>query len=526
MKQTLYIIVSLVFLLNISLDAQTILKKKEVKEKLILISDEIDKKNYEIAMNILFSKEEVILSENIKRKYKEKYNNLNKILKTKKIEFDNKKGKVSSLLKDYKSFNFDKAFELIEMPLTKENSYIETQKVVDNILPQLKKGQKICEENKKNILKWKQNFQNHEYENLFFLFILKKSETDCFYDTDFIELEKLQNKLKPIFEKYNTVYNNVIVLPTHKILSVSYYNLTIEKYNKYIKELKFYLVDINSERNTLIGKFPKLDVKIIEIKNRLNKVIQNLEENKPLTTEEVKKLIFSGKWVSIDFIKKNCYYIKEDGYDKCSEETYDIYNLDIFKMHPDIGTKSELQQEAYKETNEYKKQFEELNELRKKMISTSYISFNPFEYSEYLRKYNLDTKAFEIRSTAISGYKGLAHSDTNPPKCIYSVEFLQFPYIIKERKEMFDGKRLYYQIKMPTKIALKIENNSENVNFIFLFDIKSKYNKKYKFKAISWFNNDKYYTTDLSQDIFKTNVVRVIIYNTLTDEIYFDKVYN
>jgi len=511
------------------LTAQTILKKKEVSEKLVQIKTEIDENNYEAAFNIFFDKENVILAENVKKKEIEKYNGIKATLENKKNEFEKTNDKVESLITAYNSKNFDKAIELLSIKLSKENSYKKTQKKLEEILPKIKTTKSSCEENKVNIAKWKQGFENQEYENIYKILDYSNTFSNCFYKSDFSELRELQNDLKPLHEIYISTQENTVDKPQKVLKGINYSYLDYEKSIQLIEQLNGFLASINSEPEKLKGKNPLLSDKIKDTKQEIEKELIKLKEfsdaNKPLSPTEIKALLFNPKKISIPQIEKYFNPIDEDDI----WDLGNIYNLDVIRYYDLKEYDTELKQEVFKGTSEYKTKLSELKKLKNESVNTFYcLTLNdgsydnkrmltdggsggkyPVEYDVKKGGFNINLGAFNMAMGGLPQvYRERFEMKSIPIKKIQAYN---------EYGQLYDDYSFYRQMAffpMDKSTGLKFEKNRENIKVIALFKI-DKIDIR-KVLRISYY--DYWYIASISK-------VRIIAYNKQTDEIYYDKIY-
>jgi antitoxin component YwqK of YwqJK toxin-antitoxin module len=135
MKKT--IILFFLSIINIGLStAQVELKGKKLQERLEQINSDIIAGNYEHAIKLVNNQDTIITEKNVKKKELPSYLKNDSIIKTKIVVFDENKTKVLTLKYAYEAKKYNEAIELLDVQLSNENSYLETQ----NIQNQLKEN--------------------------------------------------------------------------------------------------------------------------------------------------------------------------------------------------------------------------------------------------------------------------------------------------------------------------------------------------------------------------------------------------
>lgn len=529
MQKIILILTCLLFFCNTNLTGQTILKKKEVSEKLDQIKTEIDENNYETALNIFFNKENVILAKNVKRKETEKYNEIKSTLENKKKEFEKTIDKMESLITAYNSKDFDKAAELLDIKISNENSYKKTQDKLKEILPKIKKAKNSCDENKANLSKWKQSYKNQEYENIYKILDYSNTFSNCFYNNDLLELKELQKDLRPLYEIYVDIKENTVHKPKKVLNNIDYNQLDYDKSIKQINQLNDFKESIKSEPAKLKGENPLLLEEIKKTKQEIINELTSLKEfneaNKPLSFTEIKDLLYNQKKISIAQIKK---YFNAIG-DEDINNLGSIYNLDVVKHYDLKEYDTDLKKEVFKEKPEYKTKLAELKRVKSE-------TFNNF-YCLVLNDGSHDNK----RMLTMGGSGGMHPVEYDVSKGGFYINlgsyyeaFSGLPQVYRKRFELksipitkfkayneygqlYDDPTFYRQMAffpMDKSTGLKFEENREDIKVIALFKI-DKIDTR-KVLRVSYYTN--WYIASISK-------VRIIAYNKKTSEIYYDKVY-
>lgn len=197
--------------------AQKILNRKEVAKKLIQIENEINNKNFEKALNIFQNENEVILEKKVRKRDLEKYNDILSILYEKNEIMTENRNKVDKYIKDYKNNKLCDATLLLDLHLTKENSFVESQKKYNEYKSKLILIRPICVENSNKVLSCVKDYDNLKYCEVTRCTQLKVNPQNAYtttISTFNVLLPKIQeakrrcsdyaNKIK----KWQTEYNN------------------------------------------------------------------------------------------------------------------------------------------------------------------------------------------------------------------------------------------------------------------------------------------------------------------------------
>ena len=174
--------------------AQTILDKKEIQVKLDEVQQHIAAENYEVAMNIIKSPTEVIDFENVPKKYIEIYNSAKSLLTAKEKDFNATQLLVDNYEKKYDAQDFCKAIEFLNLEFTKTNSFEYTQRMVQSLRPKYERAKTKCDGSTDQIKEWKAIYNQGNYEELFYLIDLDKTEQQFMYNDDFKRLLDVKGK--------------------------------------------------------------------------------------------------------------------------------------------------------------------------------------------------------------------------------------------------------------------------------------------------------------------------------------------
>jgi len=195
---------------------------------------------------------------------------------------------------------------------------------------------------------------------------------------------------------------------------------------------------------------------------------------------------------------------------------WDIYNLNVFRYFNLTEHDTPLKQEIFKKTEEYQLKYKQLQKLKSGFF---YITIDQmFSGSQY----DLKKKGFNLQ------FNSNSFSD-NPPKSL-SIENeygSSRAYIYLKSLPTFRvksiWKNLYTEnlfIPIDETEGLEIENNKDSIktHFIFKLDGKETLNYQGVNQGVLPFK-----TSIVSATVIRSNQVRIVIVNSITNKIYYDK---
>jgi len=229
-----------------------------------------------------------------------------------------------------------------------------------------------------------------------------------------------------------------------------------------------------------------------------------------LTIEEIKRnsVLIKGELDANDYVQLNDYIM-----DRMQErELSSLLASNVFWYYNLTGLDSDLKKKVFTETDEYKSKLAELNQIKSEVLKRDYyLDFEIADYEKKSFKYNLSTNTFPFTiSSSLSAF--------------YNDSFLQFDNICfrkplglllknsKFRSGQIDVVKQYIDIKVTDeKIALKIEENVNDVKILFLF----------KFVSAKEFINSPFVSGYGTREYhLLTNLNKVIVYNSQNGEVY------
>ncbi|MDY0144145.1 MAG: hypothetical protein RBR97_19870 [Bacteroidales bacterium] len=459
MKSTLLILLSLI---TISGFSQTVLKGNDLSERLIIIKQKYDSKEYEAAIELFNSNTEIISEDKIKKKDFTVYQQLKTDIKKNKVILDKNSDLITDWIKLLESNEFESLMNIYK-PININNIYKKDYQSYIKVSDFLKTWEVTYKKAHKNYVKQ-------------FDYLLEKNFHS---DKQYHLAVDAAIQIKQALETYNKVE-----LPTGKI-----YNLES---------------DINKTK--------------LALSKKLISVNEFIVENKPLTQQEIDKLLQSGT-ATIQEYEKYCNYLQWS-YDNFrsitiklpsgktqnidfNELTY-IVQADVFGHFGLYSVyDSELKRKAFKQTEDYSKKFNELKSIQDYVLGTNFMM--PIKKGCFY-KYDLEKKAFKFRVSTLDGF-------------FYSKNYLQYdelclkkPINFKfEEGVIFGGSNYFveqnYFVPLSSEtLALEIEENCDYVSLAYivkLVDVQS---------AVNAFG--------FTSDFITASVKQVVFYNTSNNKIY------
>lgn len=201
-----------------------------------------------------------------------------------------------------------------------------------------------------------------------------------------------------------------------------------------------------------------------------------------------------------------------------------IYNLDVFKYFNLTEYDTDLKKSVFKKTQEFQDLLTELKSKRVEMLKTSFYTFKDEKFKDV--NYDMKRKGFSIE---IGANFGLGTASARAPKSIYltygeRVILKSLPS--KQVPEPIFGPGIYTDrlfLAMSEETGLEIENDKDNVQIYFFFTPTGKEKTTFKFYNNTSNSYGGWYT--ITQNILKSDNVRIVVANKLSGVIYFDKNY-
>lgn len=453
--------------MNLNLFSQRILKGKELSSRLYEINSFLDAKQYEKAIKLFESDDEIIAQKKIKKK-------------------------------DVEIFNL--------------------------IIHKVNKSKRDFEQSSLKIQKWLKLKNCQEYERLMGVFE-DNLDQEKFQKKDLVVYKDLLQFNKKFKNEYQILTEKYIETPRHW-LSI---NRITNDYNQAIDQNKSLNNYINIYKSLKIpaGINPKFNSQIEQIKKDLKDKQKSLsiyiKENKPLSKQEIEEL-FSQQNLSMSEIRKYAIYV-EKGYSKILihldandtkrklelYELADLLNMNVVRYYKLWNTyDSELKIKAFSRTNEYAKLYAKMAKIKEEIKGSFF--FMPIKFSCFSNKYDLSKKSFRFFTSELDGFQ--YGNNTNYMQ--YGELCLKNPFDKKIiEKVKFGGTDYYFEQEyfIPVNdenIALQLEENCKEINLVFVLQLNSVERKQ----------------TALGKSNFiKSRIDRVLFINE-SDKIYYQKKLN
>lgn len=213
------------------------------------------------------------------------------------------------------------------------------------------------------------------------------------------------------------------------------------------------------------------------------------------------------------------------------ESAYNLRVFDYFELNNKYD--SDLKKEVFKETIEYKTLLDSLKEIKFSYLNSIYyqIGFNSvggenFKMENkngdqgYQVNYDIQKKGFFIGIGKVLPYHC---ARAFCPKVVKDVEFKQLT-ITKKYNLKSNSEKSYTQyifIPMDASTALEIENNRNEVEILRVFNFTGVYSVTFSDADFIAENHGR----ACKVRVLKGGSMRLLIFNKLTDEVYFEKLF-
>jgi|GEM_PF-3522167 len=264
--------------------------------------------------------------------------------------------------------------------------------------------------------------------------------------------------------------------------------------------------------------------------------------------KEIRELFLGGNPLNYEFVQKNGVHINrgngfyESEFKDFTDKLWMAHRLNVW-AYMDLEEKynSELKKSEFMKTDDYMSALNQVKAAKQALNEETYIiglEFNDYTISNYDLKNG--TFDFEIgTSKDYLGYnafkydprnksRGYEYSDKSfsyykvrPPRTILDFDISKIPLIQKKTRDAISE---FIRLKIPRDIAIQIEENRSDILLVLVSDISS--SKKISFDA-NWSRNS--HLTDeiaLAQsEVFSGAFLRMMIYNSVTGVLLYDKMY-
>jgi len=528
MAKKVFLFITAFIVFSFCVNAQTVLKKKEVSEKLDRIASLVRSKNYEKALSMFYSKKDIIKEENVSNKDLERYNKFKEILEEKDNEFMQKEIEIEEYLAAFYSSNYNDAFKLLSLHLDKKNSYKSTRDEFNKLSAQFQKAKHLCDSNKIKVSLWQEAVNNEEYEKAYDALEVVNSIESPFYRDDVEKLIKIQDVLMAKHKSYERIKRLTVTDPAQTLAKIEYDNINKAKASELLDMLNAHLADINSAPLRLSGKNPELareiNVTKIEIEEARYNLLEIVNSSQVSDVGVIEEIISNESLeLSVSHINKYFTEISEADVIKLGN----IYNLDVFNFFELAQYNTESKKNSYRSTPEYNEKIQELEEMKRETENTHYVlqlngGSNYTMLTEggiggkYQVEYDTDKGGIYINLGAYNKIDGgIPHVFRN------RFEFRSIPIekfnAFNEHGILTEDDTFYRQmlfLGMSEDQAASLLQDIENVRVVALFQIES----------ITKRNILKY---GVKKEIYvaSASIVRIVVYNSVSEELFFDKAY-
>jgi hypothetical protein len=337
--------------------------------------------------------------------------------------------------------------------------------------------------------------------------------------------EKLLYKNEAV---YNKVIESFVSNLSVETMSKENYDLTLNRL-KYIKaiDLDYEVVDYRPE-----FKGFKLNDSNSSL---INSKINDFNTSNPFRADMSKPIPNLGK-ETFNYIYNNCLSIYS-----CDPKIIDILSLDVYRYFNLTNYSTPLKMQLFEESEEYKNLKKVLLQKKQATEKSNFIIYNtytniPDYYHEKLSRYliigsyDLKSEGFTFKFNS-TNQNSLSDVSINTPvktfRCGNGSEIfmnfnsVQLPLTPKKyvTNAMYGftsyGEEMFLPIDKSS--ALEIEDNPKNVIFCFIaLD---------KIKGQKWTREKSGFDSDSQYGILSSDRVKMVVMNTVTGKIYFEKIY-
>lgn len=204
-----------------------------------------------------------------------------------------------------------------------------------------------------------------------------------------------------------------------------------------------------------------------------------------------------------------------------------IYDLDVFRYFKLYDYDTELKKSLFKKTEEYQNYLKQLKEIKTEMLKTTYY-INPYLQFE---DYDIKRKGFELdlglmganSTTAPKSFElpaRMENEDDNEFSYSLHIQFNALPTTqsksVYVNRVGYGGNRFKLFIPISEADGLEIENNRDNISLYFFFVPSAT-----GIFLHHWSSNE----SNTNSRIMKADKVRVVVANSSSGKIYYDKSY-
>lgn len=385
MKRLFFALIALVFAVGMA-DAQTIkpLSKRETKEFITKIQHLMSVGKYEAAINDYQSEASRIVPKNIAKSDRAWWENLVTELEHKTNLFNRNDSIMAVSTKLYAAQKYwDCNESLKNLNLNSDCAKAKTIKEYNSLSDNMKSHQSTLEAVNNKMPEIVEIYSKKDIEQLFLTFFrgvkldAENSGGDIknYVDREYLStVTAIIDEFSSQFEKYNNAYSRIYTKSVKKINSLpSIKNMGHNEAKQSLNFFKSLEASIKQENRFYNANYPhfskQLDQLLAVTLKAIPALYRRIQDTNPINT------YLSSNIVNIQQIKTD--------YAKIDEDLTNILALDVVSYF-DKKFSSELQAELYKETTEYKTNYDTLKKLKSQVLNTVYyssIQVNTGEYS-------------------------------------------------------------------------------------------------------------------------------------------------
>lgn len=212
---------------------------------------------------------------------------------------------------------------------------------------------------------------------------------------------------------------------------------------------------------------------------------------------------------------------------ECLEEIDDIEQADLlvqvlsmdavkyFELNRFYDTEDKLN--AFKQTKAYKDSLAVLEGVKKEKLNTFYYS----ELTNDIGKFSWSFKGFKFAMDKLSTPGGTVGAPPPPSTMYYHLDFSKLPYVLTPPVAGQQGAPDQdMMLVVDPESGMKIDKDKANVKVIVLYKLDAVTTKDY-----AYYNAQCRCNRNAKENVITTKFNRVIIFNLITNEVYFDKTY-
>lgn len=457
------ILISLMVLLSVSFAyAQTDkpLSKKDTKEFISQMKELVSVGDEETAIRLYRENESKIDVKNIAKGDREWWESTKAALNTKEQLFNDNQAAVDAAKRLYLNQEYWKCNEVISgLILDRSCAWMTTIRQLNDLSSKMQEKQSVLQTVDSKIPEIVNLYNQKDVEQLFWVFFnelklnveknggsLKGYVSPQYLPT----INAIIDEYEALYKQYCKVFSYTVTEPTTSITSIVVRkDMGRNNAEQMIEQFQDLAKRIEQSTEFKTADFPILAQQQAMVKDAIGEIIDALK-NVLAETDPI-KVIMGGGAVTLSQIKADCRLVDEDFVAMLKMDVGGFYHKRLM---------TELQVQMYKESDEYKEQYKELQELRKKALNSVYYS----TMSVNTGSYSLKDGAFNLE---VGGNMASLELVT-PLKLIDKVVHESLPIISVDR--LGTNTILDYKLKLPVpkEVAANYEYTKCDLVFCFI----------------------------------------------------------